>query len=301
MHARSFLSTVAVMAGCSSSPTAPPPPPPPQDAFLALPPGCAGVVTRVSADGVTPYGPTYGQLPPAAPPPLAWLAPSDCLAVRVDAAPNNQLRLQLDGDFASGWAAGVKVDGISIPLTLVQIAPEVVEATVTTPSNTTAIEISATHNACSAARVASLRVFSDGQVAVVGYSSTDCDGGGGPRSLRRYKTGIEYVDASGIDQLRDAALRLRLARYRYLEDAPSLRRLGVILDDVAPGTPISSDQRTVDLYGYASLAIAAAQAQERELVELRARVRALETAVSPSARSRAAAGTAAPSRATSSW
>ena len=82
----------------------------------------------------------------------------------------------------------------------------------------------------------------------------------------------------------DTALSMKLARWRYRESAGDDRRehFGIILEDT-PGAPaVAADGLHVDLYGYTSMVLAAAQQEhrnvvrlERELDELRSEVRLL--------------------------
>jgi hypothetical protein len=99
-----------------------------------------------------------------------------------------------------------------------------------------------------------------------------------PKSRRSEKRDIEAV--SDVDRLRLygelRAIELRTYRYR---DAPrsSPRRLGFIIDDTLAPEAINPDGNTVDLYGYLSMAVAALQTQAKEIEELRARIKKLET------------------------
>jgi hypothetical protein len=271
MIERGSLAIVGMLA-CACS-TSAPPATVAKDADVVVV-GCPTVFDRASA-GITAFGPTYGAFPDPAAPPLAWLAPGgDCLAIRVEAGLPGVLRVLLYADQASGWTATVSIDGGTDPVALTSNAG-VLEGTVVTPIGASYITVTATKDSCAVTRVATLRRLGD-LVAVVGYSASDCDGGGGPRSRRIYKTDIAYVDDAGRAALAKELMSLRLARYRYRGETPGTRRLGIILDDLAAGTPITIDHDSVDLYSYASLAIASAQQQQRELEELRARVRALE-------------------------
>lgn len=99
---------------------------------------------------------------------------------------------------------------------------------------------------------------------------------GCPISKRAAKRDIVYVDANEREQLRQQALATKLATWRYRhEGADGRPHLGFIIED-QPGSPaVRADGERVDLYGYASLALAAVQAQEAELAALRAEVAAL--------------------------
>jgi hypothetical protein len=107
-----------------------------------------------------------------------------------------------------------------------------------------------------------------------------------PISSRRYKTGIDYLGASDLEQLARTLQSIKLATYHYKQQAPAEQKhLGFIIED-APGSPaVFMDRDRVDLYGYASMAVAALQVQEgkiqaleRELAALRARLPAADQA-----------------------
>ncbi len=100
--------------------------------------------------------------------------------------------------------------------------------------------------------------------------------GGCPVSLRSSKTDIAYLGPSDLAAARDALLDVRLARWRYRWDPPATERLGFIIDDQPAPVAIQPDGRHVDVYGYASLAVAAAQAQQAELNDQAARLAAQE-------------------------
>lgn len=111
-----------------------------------------------------------------------------------------------------------------------------------------------------------------------------------PRSLASTKTDVRYLSPSELEARRATVRGLRLAEWRYRWEAPSAPlHLGVVIDDAAqiPGAApiLSADRRSIDLYGYTSLAVGALQAQEaelatmrKELADLRKRLAALEAA-----------------------
>ncbi len=104
--------------------------------------------------------------------------------------------------------------------------------------------------------------------------------GGCPISRARYKTDIRYLDATELDRVRDELMNVRLATYRYRAGGPAApEQLGFIIDDVGVAPSVNPDGETVNLYGYASMAVAALQAQERELAELRSEVASLRMQV----------------------
>jgi len=65
--------------------------------------------------------------------------------------------------------------------------------------------------------------------------------------------------------------RRKLATYEYRDPAlAGKRHLGFIIEDV-PGSPaVERDGNMVDLYGYASMSVAAVQAQGEEIAKLKA-------------------------------
>jgi len=97
-------------------------------------------------------------------------------------------------------------------------------------------------------------------------------------SRRSAKTDISYVDDAARDALARQTLTVRLARYRYKNEAPEARRrLGFIIDDQPDPSPaVLADREHVDEYGYTSMLLATVQQQARELEALRRRVEALE-------------------------
>jgi len=106
-----------------------------------------------------------------------------------------------------------------------------------------------------------------------------CTQGMCPISVRSAKADIRYLAPSDLDALRRELLGVRLATYRYAQDERRQRRLGFIIDDGPPQTSVAADGAHVDLYGYASLAVAALQSQARELDALHAEVDALRREV----------------------
>ena len=94
---------------------------------------------------------------------------------------------------------------------------------------------------------------------------------GGAVSRRAFKTDIRYVDDAERRRLASEALETRLASYRYkVEAADAKRHLGFIIDDTPPDSvAVQGDRTHVDLYGYASMLLAAVQEQQREIDELK--------------------------------
>lgn len=100
--------------------------------------------------------------------------------------------------------------------------------------------------------------------------------GGCPISRAEFKTDIEYLAPADLEQYAADLHSLRLATYRYRSapaDAPS--RLGIILEDNEQGIWVDAKHDRVDLYGYASLAVATLQLQQRQITALQAEVERL--------------------------
>lgn len=225
------------------------------------------------------FGPAYGDFPAPTPPPLVYLAPGgECISIRVDQAVQG-IRIVVSADELTGWGALFGTPGAQSTIELDSVGDGIVEGAVDGVTDEY-IRLTATRPGCAESRIVTLRQFSDGKVAVVGYSAPDCQSSGGARSLSTFKTGIDYIDDAERMRLRDAVLGLRLARYSYTDDPLGARRLGIILDDASTlGVSLTADGTHVDVYAYASLAVATVQQQQRELAELRARLTALEAAL----------------------
>lgn len=111
--------------------------------------------------------------------------------------------------------------------------------------------------------------------------------GGCPISRLSYKQDVHYLAPEELARYQAELLELELATWRYKHD-PAKLRLGFILDDHETSVAADPARDQVDLYGYTSLAVAALQAQarqiaalERELATLRARVDAAPAASAP--------------------
>ncbi|MCB9682080.1 MAG: tail fiber domain-containing protein [Alphaproteobacteria bacterium] len=101
--------------------------------------------------------------------------------------------------------------------------------------------------------------------------------GGCPISLRRYKRDVHYLTPDELGRVGQATRSLRLATWRYLWDAGDAPpRLGFVIDDDPTSPAVAADGQHVDVYGLASMAVAAVQAQQAELDALRARTVELE-------------------------
>ena len=107
-------------------------------------------------------------------------------------------------------------------------------------------------------------------------SDTNPQAAGCPISLASAKKDIEYLDAEQVQQLAEHALSMPLATWEYaIPNQPPGTHVGFIIDD-QPTSPAVRGER-VDLYGYTTLAVATAQAQQAELDAQRRRIEQQET------------------------
>ncbi len=97
-----------------------------------------------------------------------------------------------------------------------------------------------------------------------------------PISRRRYKRDIEYVGQAALTQLHDELLAIKLANFRYRNEAPAApAHLGFIIEDVEPSPSVDSAHDMVDLYGYLSMAVGAIQVQAKHIEALHKEVQSL--------------------------
>lgn len=92
--------------------------------------------------------------------------------------------------------------------------------------------------------------------------------GGCPISRAAAKTSITYLDQAGVAEAAQQAMGLRLATWRYRHEGGE--HLGMIIDDAPTSVAVRPDGERMDLYGYTSLALAAAQAQQVQIDALKA-------------------------------
>jgi hypothetical protein len=93
--------------------------------------------------------------------------------------------------------------------------------------------------------------------------------GGCPISRARFKQDIAYLGPVELKRYSDQLLDIPLATYRYKDDPSSRQQLGFIIEDVEPSLSVDAQRDRVDLYGYASMAVAALKVQAQELQALR--------------------------------
>jgi hypothetical protein len=101
--------------------------------------------------------------------------------------------------------------------------------------------------------------------------------GGCPISLAAAKHEITYLTDADRDRIRDEVVTMPLATWKYIrEPRGEKEHLGFIIDDQPPSSPaVRPSGERVDLYGYTSMAVAAIQAQDREIEALRREVQSL--------------------------
>jgi hypothetical protein len=112
-------------------------------------------------------------------------------------------------------------------------------------------------------------------------TDTDPTANGCPISRARFKRDIQYLSEAELRSVHDAVVSMPLATWHYRhEDAGAREHLGFIIDDV-PGTPaVARSGDHVDLYGYTSMAVAAIQAQDRQIADLKAELKAMREELS---------------------
>jgi hypothetical protein len=96
-------------------------------------------------------------------------------------------------------------------------------------------------------------------------------GGHCPISSRKFKDGINYVNAAQLEQLHDETLRIRLATYNYKAPFadPNPRRLGFIIEDNPASPAVDPAHDSIEMYGYLSMVVATMQVQEKEIASLK--------------------------------
>ena len=108
--------------------------------------------------------------------------------------------------------------------------------------------------------------------------------GGCPISKRSFKEDIRYLPTAEVDARAEALLAVKLAEYRYRTEAEGgVPHLGFIIDDGVPTGALRPSKDQVDLYGYTTLAVAAVQAQARQIEMLRAELDSLRAQVAAQA------------------
>jgi hypothetical protein len=104
--------------------------------------------------------------------------------------------------------------------------------------------------------------------------------GGCPISRASHKKDIEYLSEGELASLHDDVMAMRLASWRYKAEPEGAREhVGFIIDDAPGSAAVAASGERVDLYGYTSMAVAAAQVQDRRIDALSRELAALRDEV----------------------
>ena len=119
--------------------------------------------------------------------------------------------------------------------------------------------------------------------------------GGCPISRAKYKKDVQYLADGDLQRYRDQLLSLPLATWRY-RDSPAGSRLhlGFMIDGHESLVCVEPERDQVDLYGYASMAVATLQLQARQIEALQKGGDALRAGLAAPRAARADAGARAP-------
>lgn len=103
------------------------------------------------------------------------------------------------------------------------------------------------------------------------------DPNGCPISLASAKHDITYITDADRERIRADVMTMPLATWKYNHEGRGEKEhLGFIIDDQPPSSAaVRPSGERVDLYGYTSMAVAAIQAQDRQIEELRREIDAL--------------------------
>lgn len=94
--------------------------------------------------------------------------------------------------------------------------------------------------------------------------------GGCPISRRSAKTDIQYLGEPELRHYADEVMKMKLATFKYRSGGPT--RLGFMIDDNPQSMSVDPERDMVDLYGYASMAMATLQVQQQQLGALQKRL-----------------------------
>jgi len=114
---------------------------------------------------------------------------------------------------------------------------------------------------------------------VCGTTDPRQQSGGCPVSRASYKKDIHYLSSSELETYRDQLLALPLATYRYRQSDSSRQHLGFLIDGHESLVCVEPERDQVDLYSYASMAVAALQVQARQIDDLTKEIAALRARI----------------------
>jgi hypothetical protein len=107
-------------------------------------------------------------------------------------------------------------------------------------------------------------------------ATSDPKASGCPISRARAKKDIDYLREGALQSIHDDLMTMRLATWRYTsETAQAREHLGFLIDDNPESPAVMASGERVDLYGYTSMAVAAAQVQDKRLHALEREISAL--------------------------
>jgi hypothetical protein len=108
--------------------------------------------------------------------------------------------------------------------------------------------------------------------------------GGCPISRENFKRDIEYLSSVDLERYHDELLSLPLATYRYRDGGPTARKhLGFMIDGHESLICVEAERDMVDVYSYASMAVASLKVQARQIEELQRKVDRLQRKISKKA------------------
>lgn len=115
-----------------------------------------------------------------------------------------------------------------------------------------------------------------GAALVCATSDPKAAPGGCPISKLEYKNQVRYLNDAQLATLYREVLDMKIASWVYKGGPPSAApRLGFIIDDNPKSASVAADGQQVDLYAYATMAMAALKVQAKQIDSLTERVETL--------------------------
>lgn len=110
-------------------------------------------------------------------------------------------------------------------------------------------------------------------------------GGMCPISRAEFKQDITYLEQGDLERYHRELMQLPLATYSYKEGAKTERpHLGFIIDGHEGMICVQPERNQVDVYGYASMAVAALKVQQQQIEALQVQLKALEARLAKKSR-----------------
>jgi hypothetical protein len=102
-------------------------------------------------------------------------------------------------------------------------------------------------------------------------------GGVCPISRAKYKEDIHFIEPNEMQRYHDELMQLPLATYKYKDARPGERQhLGFIIDGHESMICVQPERDQIDVYGYASMAVAALKVQAQQIEQLQLQLKSLE-------------------------